>query len=246
MQRVKSVHPYHQELVRQIKKQAAEANVALQTQADRYVGTLKPCYMFRTAVFHEIIQDWIKRHADLTLTEYVDLLNSLSQGATYNEFISIGVLLGAWPQMRKALEPHHLDVWLDHAQGWAEVDTICQSNFTAREMLCHWKEWKSLLVSFSKSDNVHKRRASLVLLTRPLRESADPRLARLAFANLDRLKTEKDILVTKAVSWLLRALIKYHREEVETYLRDNADSLPKIALRETRNKLTSGRKSGQL
>jgi 3-methyladenine DNA glycosylase AlkD len=202
--------------------------------------------MFRTAVFHEIIQDWIKRHADLTLTEYVDLLNSLSQGATYNEFISIGVLLGAWPQMRTALEPHHLDVWLDHAQGWAEVDTLCQSNFTAREMLCHWKEWKSRLVSFSKSDNVHKRRASLVLLTRPLRESADPRLARLAFANLDRLKTEKDILVTKAVSWLLRALIKYHREEVETYLRDNADSLPKIALRETRNKLTSGRKSGQL
>ncbi len=243
---IKSVHPYHQELVRQIKKQAAEANVALQTQGDRYVGTLKPCYMFRTAVFHEIIQDWIKRHADLTLTEYVDLLNSLSQGATYNEFISIGVLLGAWPQMRTALEPHHLDVWLDHAQGWAEVDTLCQSNFTAREMLCHWKEWKSRLVSFSKSDNVHKCRASLVLLTRPLRESADPRLARLAFANLDRLKTEKDILVTKAVSWLLRALIKYHREEVETYLRDNADSLPKIALRETRHKLTSGRKSGQL
>jgi 3-methyladenine DNA glycosylase AlkD len=202
--------------------------------------------MFRTAVFHEIIQDWIERHADLTLTEYVDLLNSLSLGATYNEFVSIGVLLGAWPQMRKALEPHHLDVWLDHAQGWAEVDTLCQTNFTAEEMLSRWKEWKSLLVSFSKSDNVHKRRASLVLLTRPLRESADPRLARLAFANLGRLKTEKDILVAKAVSWLLRALIKYHREEVETYLRDNADSLPKIALRETRNKLTSGRKSGQV
>jgi 3-methyladenine DNA glycosylase AlkD len=113
-------------------------------------------------------------------------------------------------------------------------------------MLSHWKDWKSLLVSFSKSGNVHKRRASLVLLTRPLRESDDPRLARQAFANLDRLKSEKDILVTKAVSWLLRALIKYHQQEVETYLRDNADCLPKIALRETRNKLKSGRKSGKL
>jgi len=113
-------------------------------------------------------------------------------------------------------------------------------------MLGHWKEWKSLLASFSKSGNVHKRRASLVLLTRPLRESDDRRLARLAFANLDRLKTDKDILVTKAVSWLLRALIKYHRQEVETYLKHNAESLPQVALRETRNKLASGRKSGRL
>jgi 3-methyladenine DNA glycosylase AlkD len=89
-----------------------------------------------------------------------------------------------------------------------------------------------------------KRRASLVLLTRPLRESDDPRLARLAFAIIGRLKHEKDILVTKAVSWLLRALIKYHRREVEAYLEDNMDTLPKIAVRETRNKLQSGRKSG--
>jgi len=41
-------------------------------------------------------------------------------------------------------------------------------------------------------------------------------------------------------------LIKHHRQEVEDYLKDNSDSLPKIALRETRNKLKSGRKSGKL
>ena len=240
------MHPFHVEILRQIEKRVAEENVLLQAQGNRYVGTRKPCYMFRAAVFGEIRRDWIKRHPDLALHEYIDLLSSLSQGATYNEFVFVGILLGALPQMRQALEPHHLDRWLDHAQGWAEVDTICQSNFTAHEMLSHWKEWKRLLVSFSKSDNVHKRRASLVLLTRPLRESDDPRLARLAFANLDRLKTEKDILVTKAVSWLLRALVKYHGQEVETYLKDNVESLPKIALRETRNKLTSGRKSGRL
>ena len=94
--------------------------------------------------------------------------------------------------------------------------------------------------------NVHKRRAGLVLLTEPLRESADPRLARLAFANIGKLKGDKDILITKAVSWLLRALIKHHRQEVERYLKDNSNSLPKIALRETRNKLKSGHKSGKL
>ena len=78
------------------------------------------------------------------------------------------------------------------------------------------------------------------MLTKPLRESADLRLARLAFANIGKLKSDKDILITSAVSWLLRALIKNHRQEVEDYLKDNSDSLPKIALRETRNKLKSG------
>ncbi len=241
-----SVTPYHKEILQQIEKRAAEENVPLREQGDRYVGTLKPCYLLRTPVFLEIIGDWIERHPDLTCAGYLDLLDSLSRGTTYNEFVSVGALLGALPQMRKMIEPRHLDRWLEHAQGWAEVDVICQPNFTAEEMLANWKGWKSLLVSLSKSQNVHKRRASLVLLTKPLRESADPRLARLAFANIGKLKSDKDILVTKAVSWLLRALVKHHRQEVERYLKDNSDSLPKVALRETRNKLRSGRKSGNL
>jgi len=240
------MHADHKEILQQIEKYAAEENVPLREQGDRYVGTLKPCYMLRTPAFYEIIGDWIKRHPDLTLTEYLDLLDSLSQGATYNEFVCVGALLGALPQMRKTLEPRHLDRWLEHAQGWAEVDVICQPNYTAEEMLSHWKDWKILLISFSKNDNVHKRRASLVLLTKPLRESADPRLARLAFANIGKLKRDKDILITKAVSWLLRALIKHHRQEVEMYLNDNLDTLPKIAIRETRNKLQSGKKSRRL
>jgi len=241
-----SVALYHKEILQQIEKRAAEENVPLREQGDRYVGTLKPCYLLRTPVFHEVIGDWIERHPDLTCTGYLDLLDSLSRGTTYNEFISVGALLGALPQMRKMLEPRYLDRWLEHAQGWAEVDVICQPNFTAEEMLSNWKDWKNLILSFSKSQNVHKRRASLVLLTKPLRESADPRLARLAFANIGKLKSDKDILITRAVSWLLRALIKNHRQEVEDYLKDNSDSLPKIALRETRNKLKSGRKSGKL
>ncbi len=237
------MHPYHQEILEQIKQCAAEEHMPLQEEGSAYIGTRKPCYLLRTPVFRALITDWSKRHPDLTRAEFIALLSSLSGGITCDEFVSIGELLRAWRQLRRTLEPRHLDGWLEHAQGWAEVDTICQPNFTAEELLSDWKNWKNLLVSLSKSDNVHKRRASLVLLTKPLRESDDGRLARAAFANIGRLKHEKDILITKAVSWLLRALIKYHRQEVESYLRDNSDALPKIAIRETRSKLQSGRKS---
>ncbi len=112
-------------------------------------------------------------------------------------------------------------------------------------MLANWSDWKRVLDSLSKSKNVHHRRASLVLLTKPMRDSADARLEGIAFANVDRLKHERDILITKAVSWILRAGITNYRRRVEAYLRDNADSLPKIAIRETKNKLRTGLKSGR-
>jgi 3-methyladenine DNA glycosylase AlkD len=53
------------------------------------------------------------------------------------------------------------------------------------------------------------------------------------------------ILITKAVSWLLRNLVKHYRTEVEAYLRSNEGRLPAIAVRETFNKLKTGRKSGK-
>jgi 3-methyladenine DNA glycosylase AlkD len=236
----------HREILREIKHLAAQEGAPYVEHGDSYIGSTKPCYFIRTALVRRMAKDWIRRHPELAPADYLDLFDSLAQGESSNEFSFVGILVEYLPRTRQTLEPRHLDRWLERAEGWEEVDSICQSTFTAEEMLANWKEWKSLLVSLSKSQNVHKRRASLVLLTKPLRESADPRLARLAFANIGKLKSDKDILITKAISWLLRALIKYHRQEVENYLKDNSDSLPKIALRETRNKLKSGRKSGRM
>jgi 3-methyladenine DNA glycosylase AlkD len=239
------MHPYHKEILAQIIKRAAKENIPLVKSGDRYVSTSKPVYMVRTAMFYEIVDDWAGRHPNLTEDEFVDLLGSLAQGETYNEFVCIGALLSRMPKMRAALDPRHLDNWLRYAQGWAEVDSLCQLCFTAKEVLEKWNEWKSVLAVLCKSDNIHNRRASLVLLTKPLRESDDPRLARMAFANIDKLKHEKEILITKAVSWLLRALIKHQRQEVIAYMDKNAETLPKIAIRETRVKLETGTKAGR-
>jgi 3-methyladenine DNA glycosylase AlkD len=36
--------------------------------------------------------------------------------------------------------------------------------------------------------------------------------------NVDRLKSEKSVLITKAISWVLRSMIKHNRTLVEDYL----------------------------
>jgi 3-methyladenine DNA glycosylase AlkD len=73
-------------------------------------------------------------------------------------------------------------------------------------------------------------------------QSANEEFADLAFTLINRLKHEKDILITKAISWLLRAMIKNHKSKVAAYLQKNYDKLPKIAARETKRKLETGRK----
>ncbi len=102
------------------------------------------------------------------------------------------------------------------------------------------------ITAFASRGDVQKKRASLVLLTRAVRESNERQLADLAFANIQKLKSNRDILITKAISWLLRDLIKHHRIAVEDFVQNNRGTLPKIAIRETKTKLLTGKKTSRL
>jgi 3-methyladenine DNA glycosylase AlkD len=154
-----------------------------------------------------------------------------------------GILLGYMPAQRHTLNPSLYDEWLEHTEGWAAIDAICYGNFTAKEMLENFAGWKALIKRLMRSKNINKRRAAIVLLTKPVTQSDDKRLSQLAFAVIDALKSEKSILITKAISWLLRNLTKLHPEEVREYLHSQKDQLPKIAVRETINKLKYGKKN---
>ncbi len=233
---------HHLEILEKLKKHAGEGTKHQKEREKSYDGTTKPSYSIKTSIKEQATKAWLKKHPDLSFPEYLNLLDSLYQGESHDEISIAGKLLKLTPKLRKRIEPSSLNKWLGFVEGWAEVDSICQSNFPAEEILGSWVEWRSLIIGLSKDSNVHKRRASLVLLTKPVRDSADQRLTELAFAIIDGLKSEKDVLITKAISWLLRDLIKNNRCSVESYLEEKLDNLPKIAVRETKNKLLTGKK----
>ncbi len=233
---------YHAQLLLELRQLAGCGPEANPMPGNPYLGTTKPFYSAEATTGRSAVRAFRARHPDLTPSEYLALLDGLFLGQTCNDIFLGSLLLALWPDKRRQVEPERIDRWLDHVEGWAETDSLCQSVFPAAELLARWEAWQALLEKLVGDGNIHKRRASLVLLTRPVRESADERLFRQALANIERLKRERHILITKAVSWLLRELIKLHREAVEAYLSENAGSLPAIALRETRNKLLTGRK----
>lgn len=234
------MNPHHQHLVRQF--QGAEPGRGQTTHRPEHRAISRRWYGLTNAQHRQIILDFIKAHKALSFSEWLALIDILYQGESYEERCAPGTLFKRFPKFRRQLPLSRLDCWLGELEGWAEVDSTCQTVFTAADLLADWQGWEALLDALSRDSNVNKRRASLVLLTAPISKSADERILQLSFRLIDRLKSEKDKRITKAVSWLLRKGIKQHRNAISGYLDANAESLPAIALRETRKKLATGKK----
>jgi len=238
------MNKYHQEILKEIKGIKRKWPASQVVFVKHYLGTDKEYYPLKAEDSKKIARQFFKKHPEISSKELFAVVDSLFGGKTHQEMCLAGRLLNlASVRLMKDFDPHFLEKWLSRTVGWCEVDSLCSSNFTAEQILGKWKEWGSLLDKFSRDKNIHKRRASLVLLVRATRESADPRLAKTSFINAEKLKAEKHVLITKAVSWILRSLIKNHKLEVADYLKKNKDSLPRIAVRETQIKLATGRKT---
>lgn len=230
------MNKHHQEILAEIKRASSAKKIP-----PGVLGTPHLCYSLTNPQKRRMVGAWWKTHRDIAVKEFIFLLDSLYRGRSYDEKTLAGLFLET-SRFQAEIKPKQIGEWLNFLEGWAEVDTTCQSSFSPKELLSRWPEWKSLLENLVRDKNINKRRASLVLLVKSARHSADPRLAELALANIEKLKTEKDVLITKAISWLLRGLVKHHRKTIEDYLEKNADSLPSVALRETATKLKTGRK----
>lgn len=236
------INKSHQEILGELKKYAG--NGTKHSWNGNYLGSNHFHYNLTNTLKRQIAKDFIKNHKDLSDFEISKLLGFLYNGKSYEEKSLAGIFIEYLPGFRKQIDLKLFDRWLGCLVGWAEVDSTCQSNFVKGEILDRWEEWKPFIEKLSQDLNINKRRASLVLLTGAVYRSDDQRLLKLAFEIIDRLKSEKEILIIKAISWLLRDLTDLHKEEVAEYLEKNQTTLPKIAVREVRKKLLTGRKNG--
>lgn len=233
---------FHTEILNLIKENSGTPTQ--HTFLDSYLGNDHPRYPINVPTLRLIAKEWSKTYRNLSAIEFQKIVDSLIHGKSATEKNMAGILLDLSAKPQRKFDPSCFDEWLDQLIGWAEIDSVCTGSYPTTEIPANWKTWNGLLVKFSKSKNISKRRASLVLLCSPMRKAADDRLAVMAFANMDRLKHEKEILITKAISWLLRSMVKHHRKEVASYLKANQKSLPKIAVRETQKVLDTGKKTG--
>ncbi|GIK73181.1 MAG: hypothetical protein BroJett021_21690 [Chloroflexota bacterium] len=224
--------------------EALPASAPDQAFIRRYLGTPRRVLAVRTDDLRRLAKMTVQQHKAWPDAQWLALLDQLYAGDLFEQRALAGILLGALHPLRHQLELERLRGWLDGQVGWAEVDTTCQSAWSDKEMLARWEEWDPFLDSLSLAPNVSLRRASLVLLVTPLRHNADAALTRRALVNVQRLQHERDRMITKAVSWVLRSMIAEQPQTVRAYLDEHAGALQSTVVREVRKKLETGRKSG--
>ena len=212
---------------------------------DSYTGSGHPFFNVSAPDLRRIARGWLAAHRGAADADLMAVADRLFGGEAYEEKVLAAVLLGYSAKIQRALTPGMVDRWLDGLSGWAEIDSLCAGAFWAERLAADWPAWRSLIRRLAGDPDINKRRAALVLLTAPARRSDDPRFAELAFEIVEKLKGERPILITKAVSWLLRSMAPRHGPAVSAYLEANSASLPAIAVRETRTKLATGTKSGR-
>jgi 3-methyladenine DNA glycosylase AlkD len=212
---------------------------------DSYSGSGHPFFNVSAPELRRIGRAWLAGHRKADDADLLAVVTSLFVGEAYEEKVLAATMLAANARMRRLGTPASVDSWLDHLQGWAEIDSLCASVFGPDEMDADWPAWRNLVRRLSRDANINRRRAALVLLTRPTRTSSDPRYRDLAFEIVEQLKGERPILITKAVSWLLRSMAGRNGPTVTAYIEANATTLPAVAVRETRTKLQTGTKSGR-
>lgn len=227
----------HRELIALLKKNGKDPDGF---PIAKYLGTTHVVCNVPVPKRREIAKAWAKEHKDISRDYLVRLVDALFKGASHEEKNLASLILGRYPKHLVALDARWLDVWMGELTGWAEVDSFCdeidawfRTDIAGRT---------SLLKKWNKDKQIEKRRASLVVLCSSVRNDDGQTLRDLSFAFIDEVKAEKHVMITKAISWLLRALIKYHKAAVARYLKENSLSLPSIALHEATRKLETGRK----
>lgn len=208
-----------------------------------YTGSPHELLGVATPGLRRLAKDWVRANRKTAPEAILRVLDTMFASALHEEKTLAALILAYSGPARAATTPTRLEAWLGDLAGWAEIDSLCSNVFQAEEFLAAWATWGPWLRRLSEDANINKRRAALVLLTGPVRYSDDPRLLETALGNVARLQAERGILITKAVSWLLRNLTLRHRGAVAAYVAENRAALPAIAVREVTAKLETGRKT---
>lgn len=242
MDQMKLKNKHHIKLLKLLKEEA-ERKPFKSKLGTKYEGHSDISLPLSSPQIRKIAKEWSKDNKELTQKQLIRLLNSLyANGKTSTEKYLGGYLLSNYPELRKTINPKQVEVWLSNLEGWAQIDSLCAGNFSSSDFGHGWKLWVKELEELNKSRNINKRRASLVLLIKPITDTKYKKFIKLAFKNIDNLKSEKDTLITKAISWVLRSMVKNHKKEVKAYLNENKDTLPAVAVRETIKKIKTGKK----
>ena len=146
-------HPDHAELLGELRR--AGDPPSREPRNDSYGSSGHLYYFVRVPVRRAIARAWLARHRSTPAADVFALVESLFQGESHEEKTLAAILLAYHRGARGLAGPKHIERWLDQLSGWAEVDGLCQSTFSAEEVLGDWVKWRALIRRLARHASVH-------------------------------------------------------------------------------------------
>jgi 3-methyladenine DNA glycosylase AlkD len=151
-------------------------------------------------------------------------------------------LIAAHREARESLTPKRLEALGQGIDNWACVD-----GFSCTLVGTAWREGRisdATIRRWSRSEDLWWRRAAVVA-TVPLntRSRGGRGDTRRTLAVCGDLIDDREVMVQKAISWALRALVPWDPRAVRGFLTRHADSVSALVRREVLRKLTTGKKN---
>ena len=127
--------------------------------------------------------------------------------------------------------------WVKHTiHGWGECDQFCY-RLTNPLLKKYPQIYDEYLLNWSDSDDFNMKRIALVTICGSSGTVAID--IEKVFYITDKMKFDEDILIQKAVGWVLKCCYKEYPNELVSYLKQNVDHLTRTTYRYTVRKNAS-------
>ncbi len=206
------------------------------------IPTKHKLYGVRIPKLRQIAKDWYKQNKDLNLKSFIELFSVLWKDKSREERTIAIELLNFYKEHIPNISKQSINDWIKSLDNWEETDGFALY-LVGRWMLSDMDKLQGYLWELIEDENVWLRRVAVVATIEFNDWKNDKANPELTFKLIDVVKEDKHPMITKAVSWAIRTLIKEHKDEVATYMEKNSSVLAKHVVREVNNKLTSGLKN---
>ena len=220
------------------------ADADYQKVLERSASTNSKVYGVRVVQLRKLAKEWQAEHKKIDYEHLIPLIEALWNGESREEQLIAIYLLERFKRLIPNLTWHHIESWKQKVDNWEVCDAL------GLWVLGIWVQDKlgEKLALLNKliinKTNIWDRRLALVS-TIPINRKAQGAIPDFTLSLIDQVKDECNPMITKAVSWVLREMLKKHPEYVTSYVQLNRNDLASHILREVENKLRTGLKSGK-
>lgn len=200
-------------------------------------------YGVRMPDLRQIAASWKAGHQQAGRDDVLSVGEVLWTGASLEERTLANLLLASYPKVVAGLPWEALDRWRRLVDNWGVGDALGTMVF-GPWLLANPDDRLHYLETLIADEDLWSRRLALVA-TVPINRRAVTAVPDLTLELVDRVKLEREPMISKAVSWALRELSKSNPDRVAAYLDDNRTQLAGHVVREVQNKLATGLKSGR-